>query len=200
MMFSLFISTFIKYFFLYTPFFVMSTFLALTREMPVAQRHKIARRILVAIVITSMVLFIFGDYIFAVLGITPDAFRLGAGALLFLSAVSLVRGRRPDEVDPAQDIAVVPLAIPVTVGPAVTGTLLITAGELHTVQERLVGGAGIVLACLCVGGLVFVAARVERLLGAQGMNVISKLTGVVIAAISAQMMMAGVKNFFFGAP
>jgi multiple antibiotic resistance protein len=197
-MLNLFINTFIKFFFLYTPFFVMSTFLALTRDMTVAARHRIAGRVLAAIIIASMVLFTFGDYIFAVLGITPDAFRLGAGALLFLSAVSLVRGRRAEEVDPAQDIVVVPLAIPVAVGPAVTGTQLITAGELRTGQDRLVGGAGIVLACLCVGGLLFVASRVERMMGAQGMNVISKLTGVIIAAISAQMMMAGAKNFFFG--
>jgi len=196
MLLSLFSNTFIKYFFLLTPFFVMSTFLALTRQMSSSERKKIAIRVLIAIVVTSVIILGFGNYIFAVMGITLDAFRLGAGGLLFLSAVSLVYGRRVDDnIDPNQDIAVVPLAIPVTVGPAITGTLLVTAADAQTWPELMAAGSGIILADCCIGLLLLMAVRVEKLLGQRNMNVISKLTGVIIAAISAQMILQGVKNF-----
>lgn len=197
MMLSLFTNTFIKFFFLLTPFFVMSTFLAMTRDMSSSERKRIAIRVMIAIIVTSAVVFAFGNYIFDIMGITLDAFRVGAGGLLFLSAVSLVYGRRVDDnVDPNHDIAVVPLAIPVTVGPAITGTLLVTAADAHNLGEKAASFAGIFLADVCIGLLLLMAVRVERVLGQRNMNVISKITGVVIAAISAQMILAGVKSFF----
>ncbi len=199
-MLSLFTNTFIKFFFLLTPFFVMSTFLALTRELGASARRNVVGRIMIAVLITCVTLFVVGNYLFAVLGITVDAFRLGAGALLFLSAVSLVRGRRADDgLDANQDIAVVPLAIPVTVGPATTGALLVMSGELDSVSARLVGGGAMLAAILCVGVLLYISSAVEKLLGQKGLTVLSKLTGLILAAMSAQMAMQGVKNFFMGA-
>lgn len=197
-MISLFANTFIKFFFLLTPFFVISTFLALTRELTSSARHALIGRIMMAVLITCVILFVVGNHLFAILGITVDAFRLGAGALLFLSAVSLVRGKRADDVlDPDQDIAVVPLAIPVTVGPATTGALLVMSGELESFSARLVGGGAMLAAIMCVGILLYISSSVERLLGQKGLNVLSKLTGLILAAMSAQMAMQGVKNFFF---
>ena len=76
------------------------------------------------------------------LGITLDGFRIGAGSLLFLSAVSLVGGNRSShDVAPDVDFAVVPLAIPITVGPASIGTLLILGGLFAVVLPgRILAG------------------------------------------------------------
>lgn len=196
-MLSLFANTFIKFFFLLTPFFVVSTFLAMTRELDSHARHNLIHRVMFAVLVACVALFAFGGYLFAVLGITVDAFRVGAGALLFLSAVSLVRGRRSDDVvDPNQDIAVVPLAIPVTVGPATIGALLVMGGELNSLSQQLIGGSALLAAVLIVGILLYLSSSLEKLLGQKGLNVLSKLTGLILAAMSAQMMMQGVKNFF----
>ncbi len=198
-MLSLFANTFIKFFFLLTPFFVVSTFLAMTRELDSHARHNLIHRVMLAVLVACVTLFSFGSYLFAVLGITVDAFRVGAGALLFLSAVSLVRGRRSDDiVDPNQDIAVVPLAIPVTVGPATIGALLIMGGELESLSQQLIGGSALLAAIIFVGILLYVSTSIEKILGQKGLNVLSKLTGLILAAMSAQMMMQGVKNFFAG--
>lgn len=193
---SLFLNTFIKFFFLLTPFFVLSTFLAMTQDFDQERRRGLARRVTVAIVITCLTLFVAGNYLFDVLGITLDAFRVGAGVLLFLAAISLVHGKRAaDAMDPNSDIAVVPLAIPIAVGPASTGALLVMGGELETVREKMVVGSALLLAVLIVGGMLYLSARIEQLIGQKGLNVLSKLTGLILSAMSAQLVLQGVKNF-----
>ena len=80
---QLFVSIWIKLFFLLTPFFVMSVFLSLTQELSAAERRKVAVWLTVDVVLICFVLYFLGNAIFSVLGITLDAFRIGAGALLF---------------------------------------------------------------------------------------------------------------------
>ena len=190
-----FVSIWIKFFFLLTPFFVLSMFLALTPDLGERERRRLAGRVTWAVVVVSLALFFFGNALFRVFGITVDAFRVGAGALLFLSAVDLVRGDTSARtVPPEGDIAVVPLAIPITIGPATTGALLVMGSEASTPAERAVGCAGLLAALLCVSGLLFAAASVERLIGRQGLTILSKITGLVLAALAAQIVFAGIRG------
>ncbi|NLE29349.1 MAG: MarC family protein, partial [Phycisphaerae bacterium] len=87
-----FLNLYLKFFFVLTPFFVTSMFLTMTKDFDSPQRRKIALRVMLAVITICFTLYLFGDYIFTVFGITIDAFRVGAGALLFLSAVSLIQG------------------------------------------------------------------------------------------------------------
>ena len=110
---NLFISLSIKLFFLLTPFFVLSVFLSMTEHMTKTEQRRVAIRTTLSVTVISLVLYFAGNPIFSTLGITLDGFRIGAGSLLFLSAVSLVSGKRTSqEVAPDVDFAVVPLAIP----------------------------------------------------------------------------------------
>lgn len=86
-------SVFVKFFFILTPFFIVAVFIAMTENETVEVRHGLAVRITLGVIVISLILFWAGAAIFELLGITVDAFRIGAGALLFLSAVSLVEGR-----------------------------------------------------------------------------------------------------------
>ena len=90
---SEFISVYLKYFFILTPFFILAVFLAITEHETETVRRKLAIRVTGGVIAISLILFWFGQTIFSVLGITVDAFRIGAGALLFISAVSLVHGK-----------------------------------------------------------------------------------------------------------
>ena len=130
---GLFVSTFIKFFFLLTPFFVLSTFLAMTTNYSPGRRTALAIQVTVAVLIVSAVILIAGNFVFQVFGITLDAFRIGTGVLLILTAIKMVNGTEPDAAEGADNLAVVPLAIPVTVGPATTGALLVMGGETHSV-------------------------------------------------------------------
>lgn len=195
-MLTLFVNVFLKLFMILTPFFVVSAFLALTSDETPAGRHKVAVKVTLAVAVTCFVLFLFGTYIFALFGITLDAFRIGAGAVLFLSAVAMIQGKAtvsPRET--REDVAVVPLAIPITVGPGTIGALLVMGAGLKTAPEKIVASLALLCAVLAVGGLLLAAGRFERFLGQQGLIILTKLTGLFVSAIAAQIFFTGLKNF-----
>lgn len=192
---NLFLQIYVKLYFLLTPFFVLTMFLALTRGQSAAEQKKKALRVTAAVIVISLTLYHFGNLIFAVFGITLDAFRIGAGALLFLSGVDLVRGEAGSEAPQSEgDVAVVPLAVPITVGPATVGALLVMGAQQPTL-EKLVGSAALLAAVLSVGAMLYAAAFLERLLGRQGLVILSKLTGLVLAALAAQIVFTGIQGF-----
>ena len=78
-MLSQFVNTYLKLFFILTPFVALTSFLTWSRDCSQAERFAIIRRVIIAIVVISAVLLTCGDYLFAVMGITLDAFRIGAG-------------------------------------------------------------------------------------------------------------------------
>lgn len=191
-----FINTYIKLFFILTPFVVLTAFLTWSSSCTLQERRALIRRVLVAIVAISLILFMFGNYLFAVMGITLDAFRVGAGILLLLSAISLVQGKQfYDVMSDPQDIAVVPLAIPVAVGPGTIGVLLVMGSELVTLEQRMIGVGALLAAITSLGILLYVGNALEKKLGRKGINVLSKLTGLVLSALSVQIIMQGLKGF-----
>ena len=193
---TLFINVFLKIFIIFTPFFVVSAFLSLTKDDSQAERQRIAIKITTAVGLTCFALFLFGTYIFALFGITLDAFRIGAGAVLFLSAVAMIQGKAA--VSPQnfkEDVAVVPLAIPITVGPGTIGALLVMGAGLKTVPEKVTASLALLCAVISLGGLLFAAGRFERVLGQQGLTILTKLTGLFVSAIAAQIFFTGLKNF-----
>lgn len=182
-------------FFLYTPFFALSMFLAMTDHATEKERIVLAVKTTFAVVIASLILLFFGNQIFTLFGITVNAFRIGAGALLFLSAVSLIQGKKSKPIDNHDDIIVVPLAIPTIVGPATIGTIMVMGTELKTTTEKLTGTLGVILAILSVGIILIVSSYIERAIKKRGIIIISKLTGLILAALAAQMIMTGIKGF-----
>lgn len=181
-----------QFFFLLTPFFVLSMFLSMTKESPEKRRMQ-AIRITVSVLIACVAILLFGNLVFRILGLTIDAFRIGTGCLLFLSAVDLIRGsKRATNTDPEGDMTVVPLAIPITVGPATTGTLLVMGSEGYSAAMLV----ALSLAVLTVGAFLYTASLWERILGDRGLSILSKVTGLVLSALSAQIVMTGVQGFF----
>lgn len=195
-MFSFFMSIYLKYFFLLTPFFILSTFLSMTAEEEETKRKKIALRITAAIIIASVTLLLLGKEIFSVFGITLSSFRAGTGILLFLSAKQLVEGNLKVSYEKEGDVSVVPLAVPMAVGPATTGTLLVLGHEFQTPQRWIVGVSAMLLAILTVGFLLYTSSVIERLVKKQGLTILSKITGLILAALSVQLIMDGLKGFF----
>ena len=193
---SLWINTFVKFFFLLTPFWVISTFLSMTQDMTLSARRNLALRVTLAVITACVVLIFGGNAIFRMFDITIDSFRIGAGGLLFLAAVGLVQGkpRAASAVNYDEDMAVVPLAIPITVGPATTGALLVMGTEFNTPVEKTIAGTALLSAILVVGSLLYLSSGVEKILGLKGLNVLSKLTGLILSALSAQMIMTGIRS------
>ena len=195
---EIFISTFLKIFFIMTPFFVLSVFLTVTNEASALEKKSLAIKVTISVIVMSLILLFFGKNIFSIFGITLDAFRIGAGALLFLSAVDLVKGNKDKgkiEDKNISELAVVPLAMPITVGPGVIGILLVMGASFEDTISLVIGSMALVCAVIVVGVMLYLSSIIEKLLGKQGLVVVSKITGIFVAAISAQIMFTGIKNF-----
>ncbi|WP_432738409.1 MarC family protein [Maridesulfovibrio sp. FT414] len=196
-MLAIFFQTYLKMFFILTPFFAISAFISLTQEMSPAERRKTALKVTLAVIIISVVLYLYGRYIFELFGITLDAFRIGAGAVLFLSALNMVSGagKNFEAGKEDDDIAVVPLAMPIIVGPGTIGALLVMGSTVSGYSDMILACSAVVAAVLTVGILLFVSSGLKRLLGRRGLNIMSRLTGLFVASIAAQIFFTGLRNF-----
>jgi multiple antibiotic resistance protein len=94
-----------------------------------------------------------------------------------------------------EDIAVVPLAMPVMVGPATIGALLVLGAEIGDNTHRLLGCLALLLAVAGVTALLWMATYIENLLGRRGLTILSKITGLILSALAAQMILTGVRDF-----
>lgn len=199
--FGFFITVWFKFTFLFAPFFALTMFLSMTDGGAYNNRRRtVALQVTAAVAVLSVTIFLFGNIVFNLLGITLDAFRVGAGVLLFLSAVQLTQSKRstnmPKVAEDDDDIAVVPLAMPMIIGPAVIGTLMVFGSDISSLGQKGIGIMALLLAALTVGLILFLGTHIERLLGKKGLKILSKTTGLVLSAIAAQMILTGVKNFF----
>ncbi|MFP3976873.1 MarC family protein [Marinobacter sp. KMM 10035] len=200
MFFSTYISSTIRFLFLLAPFFAVSMFIALTRGLPAAEKASIIRRACIAASIMGVLLFFGGPVLFSAIGITLNSFRIGAGTLLFLTAISLVTsGTRnhatglPEEE--RDDIAVVPLAVPVMIGPATIGAILVYGAELKNAPEVAGGLLGLLSGLLILGILLHLSGYLEKALGKTGLNILSKISGLVLSAMAAEIVLTGITGF-----
>lgn len=181
------------------PFFVLTVFITVTKHANTIEKRNLAIKVTLSVIVVSLIIMFFGKNIFEIFGVTLDAFRIGAGALLFLTAVELIHGSKKDgekiENINVSELAVVPLSIPVTIGPGTIGILLVMGAEYENVSSLLTGGMALICAVLLVGLMLYLSNFFERLVGKQGLLIISKVTGLFLAAISAQFIFTGIKNF-----
>ena len=196
MEFVTFINFYLKIFFMLTPFFVLSAFISLTRDFEDIEKKQLAIKVTIAVLIISFVIYLFGKHIFVLFGITLDAFRIGAGTILFLSALSMLEDDNASVSSTnKRDIAVVPLAIPMTVGPGVIGVLLVMGAEAGSFMERVNIGLALCLAVVTVGGMLYISAGIKKIIGKQGLIILPKITGLFVSAIAAQIIFTGIQNF-----
>jgi multiple antibiotic resistance protein len=185
------------------PIGLAPVFMALTTGMAVARRREIAIRAAVTATIILIAFALVGEPLLGFLGISQPAFRIAGGLLLFVIAFEMVFERRDDRKSAAaeragehdaspHDLAIFPLAIPLTSGPgAISAVILLSARAESTVALvcLLVIVVLMVAACLAV---FLLAPQIERLLGATGRVVVSRLLGVLLAALSVQFVADGV--------
>jgi len=190
-------NTWMKFLFLFMPFFALTMFLSVTEDYTNEKRNSLAMHVVLAVVVLCTGLLFFGDIVFALFGITLDAFRVGAGALLFISAIPLVQGKHGSlTAKDDEDVAIVPLAMPVVVGPATIGALLVLGGDISGVTQRILGCLAVLLASAVLWVILRMGTTIKDKLGGRGLRVMARITGLVLSALSAQMVMQGVKQFF----
>ncbi len=177
----------------------------LTEGMSEAERRNIARvtGLSVAAILVGSALF--GRIILGVFGISIGSFKIGGGIIILLMAVSMMQARNTSarqtaeeyqEAEEKKSIAVVPIAMPLLAGPAAISTVMVYAqspyGPLHI--------AVIVFICILVAFLTWVllraAGRVSRVMSRTAINVVTRLMGLLLAAISVELITGGLSQIF----
>ena len=184
---------------LLNPSAVLSTFLALTANESERGRRSIALRSAAAVICAGIVLYFSGTVIFRIFGINIDVFRIGGGVILMVCAIRLVlgdNGKKELGEEPNGDIAVVPLAIPMAVGPGTSAGLIVLGMAEKTVTAIAFNLGAIILASVLLTALLLAGTKAERTLGKRGISIITKLTGLFLSALAAGMILQGIKNFF----
>lgn len=178
-------------------------FLALTRGMNRDERRQVGLR---ASVIGFAVLALFavaGTLILSVFGITLPAFRVAGGMLLFFIAFEMIFEKRQDRKEKSADVAIIkdmihniaafPLAIPLIAGPGAISATVLLSGELSG-MAGMTALVAIILVCIVLTYLVFLLAeRVDGILGHTGRSILTRLLGVILAALAVQFVADGIR-------
>lgn len=180
-------------------------FLALTQGMSAAQRRAIGLRACVIAGVLMLVFLFLGEAVLGFVGISMPAFRIAGGILLFLTALEMLfqrrQARRKDNAEEGaqehhDDPSVFPLALPLIVGPGAITTIILYAGQANNAVD-FAAIAGVMLAVLVIVFLSFLASGViERALGRTGINIVTRVLGMLLAALAIQFVLDGVRQSF----
>ena len=194
---------FLTLFVVVDPVGIAPVFLGLVGERPRAEQKRIARK---AVTVAGMVLFGFatsGDWLLGKLGISIDAFRIAGGILLFRIAFGMVLAaphqretvEEEEEARSRSDVSVFPLAIPLIAGPGAMASLMILVGHAGSDTRQL---AVVFAMTAAVLGLTWIAlwlsSPLGRALGRTGVNVVTRVLGVLLAALAVQYIADGVRT------
>lgn len=195
---------------LINPFSALTLFLDLTRGYSMTDRRKVARVASLTIFITISFFTVAGETLLKALGISIGSFQLAGGILVFLIALNMMNGDgnpvKPDQenfdVDhvqsspPTTAAAVVPLAIPMMIGPGGISTVIIYSSQISGVlRVSAVIIAGLLISMFCYLALM-AAGRISRLLGDTGLNIMSRIMGMLLAAVSIEIIVNGLRTLF----
>jgi len=196
------ITAFVTMFVVIDPIGLAPLFVALTQGVPERQRRAIAVRACAMGMGILIVFALFGEAVLGFIGISMPAFRVAGGILLFLTALDMLFERRTkrredqsEEEDGTDDPSVFPLAIPLISGPGSIASVILLTGQKPGIE-----GLALVLAitALVLGvclGLFLASSVLERALGKTGITVVTRLLGMLLAALSVQFVLDGLNNF-----
>lgn len=200
------ITAFVALFVVIDPIGLAPLFVALTAGMSPQKRRRIAVRATLTAIGILLVFSIFGESILTFIGISMPAFRIAGGILLFLTALDMLferrQKRREDQADDDEnhedDPSVFPLAIPLIAGPGAIATVILLVGQTEGTAGYF-AVMGVLAAVLALVFLMFLSASaLERLLGKTGITVVTRLLGMLLAALSVQFVLDGLRSFGLG--
>ena len=175
-------------------------FIALTVGMSSERRAAMARRACIIATVLLMLFGLAGETVLGFIGISMPAFRIAGGILLFLTALDMLFERRTQrregqQADPDHDPSVFPLATPLIAGPGAIATMILLVGQSGPGWGGTAAVMGLLLVMMLATYLFLLASPpLERLLGRTGTIVITRLLGMLLAALSVQFVIDGIRG------
>ncbi len=201
-MLDLLINTFVILVVVIDPIGLSPMFAALTHGGTPAYKRRMAFKGTALAAVVLVVFALIGDSLLRSLGISLAAFRIAGGVLLFLLAIDMVFARHSGlrsttlreqaEAEQRKDISVFPLAIPLIAGPGAITTVLLTVGSHPSLTTSLVVLLVLAVVLLLALGALLLAPRIMTLMGETGANVVTRVLGIVLAALAVQFMLDGI--------
>ncbi|MDO5059923.1 MAG: MarC family protein [Neisseria sp.] len=198
---------------LINPFSALSIYLDMTRNFSTREKRKVAQIATFSVFVVIAVFAVSGGFLLKLLGISVGSFQVGGGILVLLIAISMMSSgnnlAKPDvgteegseivvqaNAKNIGAISVVPLAIPMMIGPGGISTVVIYASAAKGYQDVvsiILAGAIISLICFTV---LLAASRVSKLLGDTGLTILNRIMGMMLAAVSVEIIVAGLRALF----
>lgn len=188
--------------FIVNPIAMIPTYLVITQKETAQQRAETARRACVSATLILLAFAIGGTAIFKLFGITIDAFRIAGGLILWVVAMDMLHGVRRTqegqeeitEGSEKEDVALTPLAMPMLAGPGAISTIMVLAGQAGSMPEKLVVLGSIIVTMVLAWVVLRVGERVVRRMGQTGIRVMTRIMGLLLAAIAVQFVVTGARN------
>ena len=180
-------------------------FVALTSGASAAERNKIAKIVVTAVMIILFVTLLFGDWLLQFFGITIHSFSVGGGILILLMAISMLQARISDVAHTAEEaqegaskesVAVVPLAMPLLAGPGAISTVILYAHKNPSVSHYTLMGLDILIVGALLWAVLQLVPWISRHISQTGINIFTRIMGLILAAIAIEFIATGLKGLF----
>lgn len=194
--------TFASVLFIVDPIAVIPTYLVITQGQTTAQRKHTAGRACIAAAILLVVFSLAGSRIFSVFGITMPAFRIAGGLILWLVAMDMLHGARSTQEGSAEiaegqakeDVALTPLAMPMLAGPGAISTVMVLSGQARDTGRTIIVYGSIVVTLFLSWITLRLAERLVLRMGQTGIRVMTRIMGLLLAAIAVQFIITGARE------
>ena len=198
--------TFTSLLFIVDPVAVIPTYLVITQGSSVEARRRTALRACIAAGLLMTVFGVAGNAIFHVFGITLPAFRIAGGFILWLVALDMLRGERTTqesteeivEGQEKEDVALTPLAMPMLAGPGAISTVMVLAGQARGVPGYVAVYGSIWLTATICWLTLRAGDRLVTVLGQTGIRVMTRIMGLLLAAVATQFIITGALDAWRG--
>lgn len=193
-----FLSAFVLLLLVLDPFGSLPIFISVLRGVDPARRTRVALREVAIAFGVLLVFMLAGQAFLALMRLTERSLEVAGGVILLIIAIRMIfaSGGELYAADGRREPLIFPLAVPLLAGPSAMATVLLLASRQ---PERMLEWVGALTAAMTVSGVVLLAAdRIRRLLGSSMVSAIEKLMGLVLTAIAVEMILAGLKRYFFG--
>ena len=201
--FSQFVNHFIALLVIANPLSALPAVLRVTRNQTFAEKRHTGLVCAFAVGIILLIATWIGNPLLMVLGIGLPAFQVAGGVVIFMMALSMLNAEEspmkqtPEEQKEKGDMgAIVPLAIPIIAGPGAISTVIVSVNQFPGILNQIIISIASILVAFAMGILLYFAGDLERLFGKAGINIINRLGGLILAAISVQTLATGIAGLF----
>ena len=189
------------------PLGALAIFAGITADRTEEERNQMAIKTAMTVAVILITVTWLGKYLLDAFGVTPSGLQVAGGVIIALFGLSMLQAKTSemshndeegDEAQVKESIAVVPMAIPVIAGPGAITTVILATHHFPSFTAKLAISAICIAVSLVIWFCLHYSSAISRKLGVAGMNVMSRLMGMVLAAIAFEMLTDGLKQLLPG--